>query len=151
MIGIAVVGGLYGRAAFRRLHPDAPMVLLRPDLVGQGAVGTVLSMDPGQWSGSPAPDLSLQWQRDGLPLPGQSAPAYEIQPEDAGAVLSVCVVAQNAAGTSQACSPLMPVWPNQTVSAWYTRRINPSSMTIQRAPGVSALPNVAGGAQIELT
>ena len=93
----------------------------------------------------------LQWQRDGLPLPGQRAPAYEIQPEDAGAVLSVCVVAQNAAGTSQACSPLMPVWPNQTVSAWYTRRINPSSMTIQRAPGVSALPNVAGGAQIELT
>ncbi len=151
MIGIAIDLGLEGFAGHARLNPDAPVLQVRPDLVGQGAIGAVLSVTPGQWSGAPAPDLSVTWWRDGQLVPGESALTYEVRPLDAGAVIYACITAQNNAGAVQACSPLLPIWPNQSVPAWQTVRSSPGVITLQRAPGPPDLPDASGGTGIVLT
>ena len=45
--------------------PVVPALVRAPALTGSGLVGALVSLDPGAWSGDPAPALALQWLRDG--------------------------------------------------------------------------------------
>lgn len=151
MMGLAVDVGLENPVNAGAGLGGMPVVEVRPELIGQGTVGAIVQATLGEWSGTPAPVLTLEWLRDGQPIPGQTAVTYEIQPGDAGAVLSACITAQNTQGVSRVCSPLLPVWPNQTVPGWRIQGVSPSAMAILRAPGPPDLPEVSGGAGLELT
>ena len=48
----------------------APVAARPPALSGSGLVGEPVTLDPGDWTGSPAPDLGVQWLRDGAEIAG---------------------------------------------------------------------------------
>jgi hypothetical protein len=80
----------------------APQPTAPPALEGTGEIGTVVTVDPGQWSGAPDPEIALQWCLDGKPVPGASAAEYGPLPADDGRALSCRVTARNAAGSASA-------------------------------------------------
>jgi hypothetical protein len=80
----------------------APALVTAPTLAGTGKIGTALSVEPGVWSGQPAPDLALQWRRDGVAIPGAIAADYLPVAADDMAELSCAVTASNAAGSLEA-------------------------------------------------
>ncbi len=51
----------------------APVLVAPPSLAGSGAIGSPLTVDPGRWDGRPAPELTLQWRRDGADIAGAVA------------------------------------------------------------------------------
>jgi hypothetical protein len=76
----------------------APALLVAPSLSGTGTIGEAVTLDPGSWSGMPAPALAFQWLRDGVPIEGATATSYvPVAADDLGA-LACRVVASNAAG-----------------------------------------------------
>lgn len=84
----------------------------RPAVVGTPEVGARLVADPGAW-GPDGVRLRYQWSRDGVPIDGATAAAYEPVVEDAGATLVVTVVgsrldAPSLAMTSAAVSVTDP-------------------------------------------
>jgi hypothetical protein len=80
----------------------APVLLRAPQLSGSGRMGTALTADPGLWSGTPAPSLTLNWQRDGADIPGASGTGYVPGPADDLRAIRCRVTATNAAGTASA-------------------------------------------------
>ena len=56
--------------------PVPPFLLLAPALAGTGKVGAEVVVIPGAWGGVPAPELALQWCRDGAEIPGAAGPVY---------------------------------------------------------------------------
>jgi hypothetical protein len=80
----------------------APVLLRAPQLSGTGRIGTALTADPGLWSGTPAPSLTLNWQRDGADIPGASGTGYVPGPADDLRAIRCRVTATNAAGTASA-------------------------------------------------
>lgn len=73
--------------------PVAPGTLTRTTaatLSGTARPGESLTVDAGVVS--PESRVSLQWLRDGAPVPGATAPAYAVTPDDLGARLSARVV-----------------------------------------------------------
>jgi hypothetical protein len=108
--------------------PVPPVNTRAPAVVGEPYVGSVLSADPGRWSGAPAPTLTYQWLRSpaaGEPaaaIPGATEPTYVPQGGDAvvsaravpigesdvGSVLLVRITATNSAGSATATSPPTP-------------------------------------------
>lgn len=54
--------------------PVKPWPLTAPAVSGVGNVGSLLTVSPGIWSGSPV--LTYQWTRDGTPIAGQTATSY---------------------------------------------------------------------------
>jgi hypothetical protein len=118
--------GVYARVATLRsfiLDPNpvfAPFPETPPVVSGDARVGSTLRCSPGRWGGSPAL-LSYQWGRlmpdlpplpgppplPDLPpvidpIPGATATAYEIRPEDAGTRLTCAVMGRNAGGFHEA-------------------------------------------------
>ena len=84
----------------------SPSSVVAPTLAQQGN-GLFCSL--GRFSGSPAPTLSDEWLRDGLPISGSHAPTflidytdqfdeYFVRPADAGHTLTCAVTATNSAG-----------------------------------------------------
>ena len=57
---------------------------------------------------SDAGDLRYQWQRNGLPIPGETERTYTLLPADVGASITVTVEVSNAAGTTRATSAPTP-------------------------------------------
>jgi hypothetical protein len=80
-------------------------LLSAPALLGAGQVGAAVSVDPGRWSGLPAPSLAFQWRRDGTAIVGATARAYTPVAADDGRRLSCAVTAANAAGAVAAVTP----------------------------------------------
>ncbi len=150
MLGLSVETGLRSESGRSRQKSPKPLNTRRPDVVGQGAVGAVLALDPGLWSGDPAPQLTVQWRRNGQLLSGQSGMTYTVQPSDEGAVLFACVAAQNAGGVSEACSPLLPVWPNTAVQPWGIERPSTLDVRILRSPGTPPVGLVTATDAIEI-
>lgn len=73
--------------------PVAPGTLTRTtaaSLTGTARPGESLVVDPG--AVSPESRVSLQWLRDGAPVPGATTPTYAVTPEDLGARLAARVV-----------------------------------------------------------
>jgi hypothetical protein len=83
-----------------------------PSLAGSGEIGSPLAVDPGRWDGRPAPELALQWRRDGAGIAGAAAASYLPTGDDDGAELDCLVTASNAAGALAAVAgPVRAVRP----------------------------------------
>ena len=78
----------------------APAMLVAPGLSGPGLIGAVLRVDPGVWGGVPAPVVTPRWRRNGVDMPGATAPDYVPGAADDGAELRCVVTASNASGTA---------------------------------------------------
>ena len=87
----------------------APALLAAPRISGTGRIGAALRLDPGRWSGAPAPSLSAQWQRGDADIPGAEGPSYVPRPTDDGAALRVRVTARNSLGQATAASAAVAV------------------------------------------
>ena len=79
-----------------------PAATRAPTLAGAGLIGQPVTLDPGQWSGVPAPELGLAWLRDGVEIPGATGADYLPGAAEDGARLSARVTARNAAGEARA-------------------------------------------------
>jgi hypothetical protein len=86
-----------------------PVVATLPGLLGTGMIGTELALDPGLWTGFPAPALTFQWRRDGVPIPGASARAYAPVAADDGCGIDCLVAAASPAGRAEAATPAVGV------------------------------------------
>ena len=82
--------------------PVAPGLIAAPALAGIGRIGDAIVLDPGAWSGEPAPTLAFAWLRDGAPIPGATGTVYTPGPEDDRAALVARVTATNSAGSRAA-------------------------------------------------
>jgi hypothetical protein len=91
-----------GNVAPGRPATVAPALLRAPQLSGTGRIGAALTADPGLWSGTPAPSLALNWQRDGMDIPGATGTGYVPGPADDLRAIRCRVTATNAAGTASA-------------------------------------------------
>lgn len=72
----------------------------------------------GLWTGSPAPTFSYQWFRNGVAIPGATAPTFTAAlTADSGASITCQVTASNAAGSAAATSAatVLPAWGPPTV------------------------------------
>jgi hypothetical protein len=76
--------------------------------VSPAVVGTVLTADPGEWSGLLPMTYAYSWRRKKpggeTLIPNQSAPTYTAVDEDHGASISVVISASNAGGATTATS-----------------------------------------------
>jgi hypothetical protein len=81
--------------------PQLPVLVAAPLLAGTGRIGRPVAVVPGLWSGG-VRDLALQWQRDGVAIPGATGTVYLPGPEDDQADLTCRLCATNAAGLRQA-------------------------------------------------
>jgi hypothetical protein len=89
------------------LGSAAPALIAPPALSGTGRVGEAVELDPGTWSGTPAPELAVQWRRDGATIPGATGLGYVPTAADDRTDLTALVTASNAAGSAAAeTSPL---------------------------------------------
>ncbi len=109
LIGLHTSAVATGRPRSGAEAPDpapaaAPVFTAGPVVAGTGTIGTLLVVS-AQATGAPAPLLSFQWRRDGVPIPGAGGPAYEPTPEDDRAEIHCRVSATNSAGQVSADSP----------------------------------------------
>lgn len=86
-----------------------PGVISLPTLAGTGRIGAALRVDPGRWSGVPAPALSVQWQRGGADIPGARGATYVPGPADDGLALRAAVTGRNSLGQVTATSAAIAV------------------------------------------
>ena len=91
----------------------APANSVAASVSGSAVAGQTLTADPGTWSGTPAPDLTYQWQRcsdSGDPgtcadVDGATGATYVlVDPDDVGAYLRVVVTGTNDAGSDVSTS-----------------------------------------------
>lgn len=87
----------------------APMPISVPSLIGTGEIGAEVRLDPGAWSGDPAPELALQWQIDGAEIPGAIKASYVPLPAQDGVSLTCVVTASNASGAAQGATEALRV------------------------------------------
>jgi hypothetical protein len=86
-----------------------PAVIVSPALAGSGRIGEAVEVDPGLWAGEPAPEIALQWCRDGAAIDGATGSSYLPVAADDRTGLSCRVTASNAAGTAQAVTGTLAV------------------------------------------
>lgn len=91
------------------VEPDvAPENTEAPVLTGTPEVGSVLSCTLGEWTGTPAPELSRQWQsspdgeEDWEDLEGRTGATFTIGSELENLHLRCVVTATNTAGSASA-------------------------------------------------
>ena len=83
---------------------SAPVAVRPPDLSGTGLIGSSLRVDPGAWRGQPAPELTFQWQRNGIDIPETVEAVYTPGPADDEADLRCVVTARNGSGRTTAAT-----------------------------------------------
>ena len=91
-----------GRARPPGRSGTAPGFAAPPALSGAATIHADLAPAPPQVAGDPAPVLSFQWRRDGVPIAGQTAAVYRVRPEDDLTALSLRVTATNEFGAAVA-------------------------------------------------
>lgn len=121
--------------------PAAPVNRIAPEISGAAKVGGVLVTTTGTWDGTPLPDYSLQWCRDGDPVPMATAFTYVVGRADIGTTITCNVTAKNSEGNAQAESnglaisaipePASVTWP-ETVLAAHLGREGDVSPTLWR-------------------
>lgn len=84
--------------------PEAPLpvALTPPALSGPGLVGVAMALDTGRWSGTPEPELAIEWLRDGVPIAGADGTSYLPGDLDDETRLGARVTARNALGEARA-------------------------------------------------
>ncbi|TCP39575.1 hypothetical protein [Rhodovulum marinum] len=127
----------------------APSNTIGPIISGGSALGDVLVVESGGWTGTPAPSLVYQWMRGSLPVVGATTTTYTITQDDDAAEIACTVTATNEEGSASATSntirvtgfvpPVNVVAPsisgNPTVGATLT--CDPGSWTAIPAPSLS--------------
>lgn len=86
-----------------------PVLVTTPALSGTGRIGAAMAVDPGAWSGTPAPALALQWQIGGADIPGATGASYTPVPADDLKGLRCVVTASNASGSVMAATAAIGV------------------------------------------
>jgi hypothetical protein len=90
--------------------PQAPANTQAPQISGTVVVGQQLQATTGNWTGTPPPTFTYQWQscdsggNNCSPIQGATASSYTIQAADVGHTLEVVVTGSNNVGSSQAAS-----------------------------------------------
>ena len=79
--------------------PEAPHFVEAPLLVGNGTIGSTLTVGGTLATGEPTPELRYEWRRSGAVIPGAERDSYTVRPEDDLATLSARVTATNEEGT----------------------------------------------------
>ncbi len=84
----------------------APVVTADP--AGDVKADTVLTAEPGEWSGLLPMTYAYTWRRKGAggeaPIPNESSSTYKVTAEDVGKSISVMVSASNSSGSATAAS-----------------------------------------------
>jgi 5'-nucleotidase len=86
---------------------EAITVVKAPKISGKAELGRQLKVDDGKWSVK-KPQLSYQWNRDGVPIAGATSDRYRIVLEDVGAAITVTVTA-SADGFANGVATTAPV------------------------------------------
>jgi YVTN family beta-propeller protein len=81
----------------------APVSTAAPVISGTVAVGHVLSVSTGSWSGTTT-GFQYQWLRDGVPISGSTHSSYTVQTADQGHALTCTVTAADGSSTSTSTS-----------------------------------------------
>ena len=142
----------------------APSNYVLPSAGSGNIQGTLLTANPGQWTGNPLTiTYTYQWLRDGVDITGATSATYALQAADVGTRVSVRVQATNSSGSSIATSPeTLPVVATGASSVVQTysivERSGVASTTIRkqgvtfeegRVPrGYKIAARIAGGSQI---
>lgn len=90
--------------------PAPPANTASPAISGEAKVGEKLTADPGEWSGSPTPTFTYQWQRcdasgsNCVNISGATTNEYTLTAADEGSRIRVVVTATNSQGTATANS-----------------------------------------------
>ena len=99
-------GGSASVSFVATVRATLPVCATRPALAGgrdgKGVIGTAVTVDPGTWKGTPAPELAIAWLLDGAVVAGAADAGYTPVAADDGKALSVRVTATNAAGQATA-------------------------------------------------
>jgi len=82
----------------------APAFTSAPTIAGTETVGEVLTATTGTVTGSPAPNKTWQWYRDGIAIAGATATTYTLVVGDATHAITVEETATNSAGVARAIS-----------------------------------------------
>ena len=99
--------------------PAAPANVVQPLLVGNGAVGSVVTCNPGAWSGSPSPTFVYDFRIDGSSVQSGASNTYTPLIGDDTKTLTCLVTATNTQGSaSEGASNSLVVGtiPNNTVA-----------------------------------
>jgi len=75
------------------VHPRLLRPTTGPKVTGSGLVGEDLTVDPGVWLPS-GTQTSIQWRRDGKPIPDATSSAYRVTKEDLQHELSAALTTQ---------------------------------------------------------
>jgi hypothetical protein len=82
----------------------APSVLTSPTISGDAANGSLLTCEPGEYFGIPAPTITRTWRSNGTIIPGETGLTYTTTVTDVGAAISVLEEATNSEGSVSAGS-----------------------------------------------
>src|SRR3954452_19005629 len=91
--------------------PAPPANTTPPSISGTKEHGSVLTADPGTWSGTGPLDITYQWQRcdffgdNCVYIVGATDDSYTLGADDVGHTIKVVVTATNAAGSESAAAP----------------------------------------------
>ena len=99
--------------------PAAPANVVLPSLVGNGAVGSVVTCSPGAWSGSPSPTFTFNFKLDTISVQSGSSNTYTPLIGNDTKTLTCTVTATNTEGSANADtsnSLVIGTVPNNTVA-----------------------------------
>jgi hypothetical protein len=82
--------------------PAAPANVVLPSLVGNGAVGSVVTCNPGAWSGSPSPTFTFNFKLDTVSVQSGASNTYTPLIGDDTKTLTCTVTATNTEGSANA-------------------------------------------------
>lgn len=144
------------RTASAQVRGTAPANTAAPTVAGTAAVDSDLTLAKGEWSGIPAPDLAIAWQRcdatgEGCStIAGATGTSYRVTDTDAGYTLRANVTATNTEGTASKASHHTAVVPARPAPARpddtkNTTGAQPTTTpTNAAAPTNTAAPTISG-------
>ena len=94
----------YDVASATATVPVGPNVTTQPTISGNATTGSVLTLNAGAASGTPAPTRTLQWLRGTTAISGATSATYTLVSGDVGQSISARVTWTNSAGSVQATS-----------------------------------------------
>lgn len=84
--------------------PAAPANTVAPSISGTPNVGQTLTVNPGTWTGTPAPTFTYQWNQNGAAISLATNSTYTPVTADLSQTITVTVTATNATGSVSATS-----------------------------------------------
>ena len=88
---------------------SAPVNTTPPTIAGNAAVGSVLTVTPGVWTGNPTPRLTYEWMVGNAPISGAYSPTYTVQAGAAGNDIKIREIATNSAGVHSVFSNVIAI------------------------------------------